>query len=259
MKTVRVEPEEDRTDSEAPQRLEGPNKSTVQSLSYAWEGVVHAFAAHKHTRMQAVTVFLVVLAAVGLNVPPLPFLSLLGAMMLVVVAQLLNTALEYVAELTGGQDKPVAQAARNIADGAVLVAGVFAFVTGIIVFVHFSDLPSVFAEAQLPRELRIGVLQLTALGLFIVALIVGTVKRVSKRGTLTLGGPVSGHAAIGFLLATAIIFVTGNLSAAILAVALAMLIVQSRFQTGVHSLTELLLGSALGVLVGIVLFGSVPR
>jgi len=222
--------------------------------------VVFAFSTQRHTRIQALIVFLVIVAAVGLNVTPLAFLHLLVAMVLVLMAELINTAMEHTAAPDDdydhdGRPKP----AKAIAAGAVLLASVYSIVAGIIVFVHESDLPQVFAEAQLPREFHIGSLQLTAIGLFLIALVVGTIKHISRRGTFTLGGPISGHAAIGFLLATAIIFLTGNLPAAILAIALAVLIVQSRLQTRVHSPVEVLLGGLLGTVVGLLLFGWLPR
>lgn len=250
------EPEGDQT---PPEPGRGQDRSTLQSISYAWEGVVFAFSTQRHMRVQALIVFLVIVAAVGLNVTPLAFLHLLVAMALVLMAELTNTAMEHTVAPGADDDSGRPQPAKDIAAGAVLLASVYSIVAGIIVFVHESDLPQVFARAQLPREFHMGSLQLTAIGLFLVALIVGTVKHISRRGSFTLGGPISGHAAIGFLLATAIIFLTGSLPAAILAIALAILIVQSRLQTGVHSPIEVLLGGLLGTVVGLLLFGWLPR
>ncbi|MCD6350682.1 MAG: diacylglycerol kinase [Armatimonadetes bacterium] len=231
----------------------------MHSFSYAWEGIVYAFSTQRNMRLQGIIAFLVIAAAVGLNVTPLAFLHLLVAMVLVMMAEVFNTAIEYAVNLAAQEYDPRAKAAKDIAAGAVLIASAYSVVAGIIVFAHHSDLPAVFEQARLPREFHMGALQLAAVGLFIVALVVGTIKHITKRGTLTLGGPVSGHAAIGFLLATGIIFLTGNLPAAILALAMALLIVQSRIQTGVHSPLEVLLGGILGTVVGLLLFGSLPR
>jgi diacylglycerol kinase (ATP) len=192
-------------------------------------------------------------------VTPLGFLHLLVAMVLVLMAELTNTALEHAVNLAIDRYDPRAKAAKDIAAGSVLVASVYSVVAGVIVFFYHSDLPQVFAKAQLPREFHMGALQLVAVGLFLIALIVGTVKHLSKKGTFALGGPISGHAAISFLLATAIMFLTGNLPAALLAVALASLVVQSRIQTGVHTPLEVLLGGLLGTVVGLLLFGFLPR
>lgn len=242
-----------------PRRPPARGKSTLRSFRHAWEGVVFAFSTQKHMRVHAVIIVLVVSAAIGLNVPPMAFLHLLLAMVLVLITELFNSAIEYAIDLAVDRYDPRAKVAKDVAAGAVLVASVYSVVAGVIVFVHQSDLPQVFESLRLPRHFHFGALQLTAVGLIAVALIVATVKHFSARGRLTFGGPVSGHAAIGFLLATAITFLTGSLPVAILAIAMALLIAQSRLQTQVHSAWEVLLGGVLGVAVGALLFGGLPR
>ena len=230
------------------------HKSTVRSFHHAWEGIAFAFSSQKHMRIHAVIIILVLAAALGLDVPPLPLLLLFSAMALVIVAELFNSAIEFAIDLAVDRYDSRAKIAKDVAAGAVLVAAVYSVVVGVIVFAYHSKLPEVFQNLHLPRDYHFGALQLTAVGILVVAIIVAFVKHFTRRGTFTFGGPISGHSALGFLLATVIIFLTGSLPVAVLALALALLVAQSRLQTGVHSAWEILLGGAVGTIVGALLF-----
>jgi diacylglycerol kinase (ATP) len=235
-------------------------KSTLRSFQYAWEGLVFAFSTQKHMRVHAVVIALVIAAALGLDVSPSAFLNLLLAIALVLVTELFNTAAEHAVDLAVPHYDPRAKVAKDVAAAGVLVASAYAVVTGVFVFAYNSGLPKVIQGLGLPKHVQFGSLQMAAVGIVLVALVIATVKHVTGRGRFAFGGPISGHAALGFLLATAIIFLTGNVSVALLALAMAILIAQSRVQSGIHSLLEVVLGGVLGSLLGFLLFaGGVSR
>ena len=73
------------------------------------------------------------------------------------------------------------------------------------------------------------------------------------------GGAMSGHSALGFFFALAIIVVSGDLLASVLALLLAALIAQSRVDADIHSWREVVLGSLLGVALGALIFWLTPR
>jgi len=64
----------------------------------------------------------------------------------------------------------------------------------------------------------------------------------------------SGHAAVGFSLATAITFISENIFIATLSVLLALLVCQSRIETKLHSFFEVVMGGILGTLITIIFF-----
>jgi diacylglycerol kinase (ATP) len=70
---------------------------------------------------------------------------------------------------------------------------------------------------------------------------------------------VSGHAAFGFFFATCAVNLTTNALACGLAVLLAAIIAQSRYEAKFHSIGELSIGAAVGVIVGLVVFANLPR
>lgn len=249
-------PDTPRETPEGGQQSRPQKKSTLRSFHYAWEGLSFAFSTQQHMRIHALMISLVIAAAVGLDVPAIPFILLITAIAFVLVTELFNTAIEHAIDLAVDHFDPRAKVAKDVAAAAVLVASAYSIVVGVLIFVYHSSLPRVFAGLGLPRHINMGPLQLAAVGLILVALIVATAKHVAQRGRFTLGGPVSGHAALGFLLATAITFLTGSVSVAILALAMALLIAQSRVQSRIHKSWEVVLGGIVGLVVGFLLFSG---
>ena len=64
----------------------------------------------------------------------------------------------------------------------------------------------------------------------------------------------SGHAAVAFALATAIIMISKDGLVASLALFLGFMVVQSRVEGGIHNVAEVIIGSFLGVLVTVLIF-----
>jgi diacylglycerol kinase (ATP) len=69
------------------------------------------------------------------------------------------------------------------------------------------------------------------------------------RGSALQGGAVSGHAALAFAAATFISLLGHSALLAGLAFFLALLVTQSRVESGIHSAREVFFGGALGVAV----------
>jgi diacylglycerol kinase (ATP) len=97
------------------------------------------------------------------------------------------------------------------------------------------------------------------IGLVLLFIIVVIGKGLGKRGQVLKGGLVSGHAAYGFFLATGIMFLTDNMIVSALAILLASIIAQSRWEAKIHSIYELTLGAVVGVVTGLILFGLMPK
>jgi len=72
------------------------------------------------------------------------------------------------------------------------------------------------------------------MGAIFLAVFTIWIKWRTGRGTALRGGIVSGHTALGFLLATSIVILTRDLAVTLLAVALALLLAQSRIQARIH-------------------------
>jgi diacylglycerol kinase len=104
-------------------------------FQYAWQGVVYGIKSQRNMRIHIV-------AAIGacglgwrLSLSTTEMAVLLLTIGLVVVAELLNTAVEQVVNLTCPHYHPLAKAAKDTAAGAVLAASIIALAVGYYLFV----------------------------------------------------------------------------------------------------------------------------
>lgn len=230
-------------------------KSVLRSFSFAWEGLAFCFATQRHMRVHFAIMALVLTGAWLLRVSQTELLHLLLAMVLVLIAEMINTGIEYTVDLyTTGYD-PRAKVAKDVAAGAVLLAALYSIIVAAIVFSSNKALRDTFEQLPLRREMtQPNVLQLVILGLLFLSILITWVKKTTHRGSLWRGGMISGHTAFGFLIAATIAMVTRNLAVAMLALSLALLVSQSRIQARIHSPLEVLIGGLLGIIVAFVLF-----
>ncbi len=230
-------------------------KSVLRSFRYAWDGVLFVFVTQSHMRTHAAVIALVLLGAWGLGVASRDLLQLLVAMSLVLIAEMINTALEMVVDMIEDSYNPHAKTIKDIAAGAVLVASVYAMAVAGVVFFNNERLQQILRSIPYPeRPDRVGAMVLVVLGVIALGLFIGYLKYRTRRGAFWRGGIVSGHTALGFLIATSIAILTRDLAVTLLGVALAMLISQSRLQARIHSPYEIILGALMGIIVAVLLF-----
>ena len=109
-----------------------------KSLTNAARGIVHALKTERNMQRLTAAGGLVLIAAIGSGVPPLELLVLCSAMASLLVAELLNTAIEIFADHVSGEtyhDK--VKSMKDIAAGAVLVTAANATIVSItILFPH---------------------------------------------------------------------------------------------------------------------------
>jgi diacylglycerol kinase (ATP) len=84
-------------------------------------------------------------------------------------------------------------------------------------------------------------------------------KGIGKRGQVLKGGLVSGHAAYAFFIACTTPFIVDNVAATAIAILLAALVAQSRWEAKIHSIFELALGAGVGSLTAVIIFLVVPK
>ncbi|ALP38353.1 diacylglycerol kinase [Paenibacillus sp. IHB B 3084] len=104
------------------------------TFRYAAEGVMYALRTQINMRIHVVMAFLVIAAGLSLRISRLDWLFVSVAIAMVIVAELINTAVEAAIDLISPDIHPLAKAAKDTAAGAVLLAAVFAVIIGIFVF-----------------------------------------------------------------------------------------------------------------------------
>lgn len=98
----------------------------------AVEGIAEALATQRHLRIHVVVAALVTLFGILLRLSRVDLALLLMAIALVVIVELLNSAVELAVDLASPTLHPIARRAKNIAAGAVLIAAFASAVIGVI-------------------------------------------------------------------------------------------------------------------------------
>ncbi len=224
----------------------------IQSLNWAFEGVIHVLRSERNMRIHFAVATAVLVLAFSYGVTKLELMALLVAISFVLIAEMVNTAIEKTIDLAATSFDPLAKTAKDIAAGAVLIASVNAVVIGYLVFADRLSRPS----SRLVERLREAPSNLTLIALILVILIVIASKALTGRGTPLSGGLPSGHAALAFGGFTAITFIVDDQRVVVSFVALimALLVAQTRVESGIHSTTEVALGAVIGTLVTMILF-----
>jgi diacylglycerol kinase (ATP) len=230
------------------------SQSVFESFNYAAEGVIHALRTQRNLWIHFTVAAAVLVAAVGFGVSKLELMVLMLAITFVLVAELVNTAVEAAVDVASTSFDPMAKIAKDIAAGAVLVATLNAVGVGYLVFSGtVADRSSRFLDrlSDAPAEL-------TLVALAVTVIIVIAVKAYTGRGTPLRGGLPSGHAAVafaGWMAVTLVLDDSGHrfLISSVTFI-MALLVAQTRVETGVHSASEVASGGLVGALVTLVLF-----
>ena len=220
-------------------------KGFVGSLNCAIEGVLWAARTQRHMLVHLLAAVAVLLIALVLHLTLLEFALLSLAIILVLFAELMNTALEVVVDLVSPEYHELARRAKDVAAGAVLVASVGAVIMGYLALSRFFLPPTAPESHEFLRTTG----NLAMVAVVLVVLLVVLLKSRFGHGTPLHGGMPSGHAGVACSVATSGGFAARALPVLLLAWLLALLVAQSRVLLGVHNYVEVIAGGLLGALV----------
>lgn len=112
----------------------GQRQTVKKSFVNAYAGMSYCMRTQRNLRIHlAITVLVIALAAVlRVSLPELAMLVF--CIVVVIVAEMLNTALECVVDLVTSDYHPLAKLSKDVSAGAVLVASLGAAAVGAIIF-----------------------------------------------------------------------------------------------------------------------------
>jgi diacylglycerol kinase (ATP) len=233
-------------------RLRPP--SLVESFNYAFEGIIHVLRTQRNMRIHFSLAVLVLIGALVTGVDKFELVALLIVIGFVLIAEMVNTAIEGAIDVATTSFDPMAKLAKDIAAGAVLIATVTAVAVGYLVFADRVRDPSL----RLLDDLREAPFEVTLIALVLTVMLVIAAKAYTGRGTPLRGGLPSGHSAVAFGGWMAITYLIGDYRywflVSTVTFIMALLVAQTRVEAGVHSLFEVFLGGLLGALVTLVIF-----
>jgi diacylglycerol kinase (ATP) len=209
--------------------------------------------AQRNLRIHFAIAVIVLVLAVAVGVSKIELIALLIVIAFVLVAEMINTAIEGAIDAATTSFDPMAKLAKDIAAGAVLIAAVTAVAVGYLVFAG----KAADKSARVLDRIRDAPAELTLIALVLTVIIVIATKAWTGSGTPLRGGLPSGHAAIAFacwMAATYIVGESHRFVVSALTFVMAFLVAQTRVESGVHSALEVAYGGALGALVTLSVF-----
>lgn len=234
---------------------EGRRPSTLlESFNYAFQGLVYVFRRQRNIRVHVIIAILVLLGALFFDLTRLELVAVLFAITLVLMAEMLNTAIEAAVDLVTSSFDPKAKIAKDVAAGAVLVAAINSLVVAYFVFAD----KAADSATNVLSNVRRSPAHVTFIALLVTVLLVIVLKALFGRGLPLSGGLPSGHAALAFSGWAAVTYLVGGerygILASAVALIMAVLTAQTRVEAGIHTTLEVVVGAILGILVTTMVF-----
>ena len=225
-------------------------RKLVDSFNYAINGIIHSVRTQRNMRIHFTLSLAVLTACFIYDITKIEFLIIAITVTMVIAAELINTAIESVVDLTTNFYHPLAKIAKNTAAGAVLITAINAVLVGYIIF--WDKVTN--ATFEIVNKVKGTQPYMIFIVLVMVCLLTIIVKAFFGEGTPLKGGMPSGHSAIAFSIATAIALITESPVVITLSFLMAIITAQSRVDSEVHSIWEVIVGAIFGILVTLLVF-----
>ena len=228
-----------------------------RSFEHAYRGMISAVRTQRNMRFHVAVAVLVLVASLLVGVSKLELAILVLTILLVFVTEMFNTAMEFVVDMVTSEYHPLAKLAKDVSAGAVLVSSVGAVLVGYLILAD--DLGPLSLETL--ESIRRSPAHLTLVSLGVVILVVLFFKAVTRSPRAFAGGMPSGHAAVAFAAWVAASFMAVDGGAgryaelvSVISLLMALLVCQSRVESGIHSVYQVAMGALIGILVATAAF-----
>jgi len=227
-----------------------PFRHWLKSANFAIEGILQGARTQKHMRYHFFSAATVLVMSYVLGVTRMEFILLALAVILVISAEMLNSAIEAVVDLLSPAYAEKARIAKDIAAGAVFVTAFGSAVLGYVIL--FPYVRAIFYDGFHVTQHTKEDISLIAFILVLIFVIIS--KTYFGKGQPLSGGMPSGHSALAFSVWVSVTYTTGNFLASLLCFVLAVLLAQSRVAVKVHSPWEVVAGALMGATITFLLF-----
>jgi diacylglycerol kinase (ATP) len=220
------------------------------SANAATEGILEAAKNHRHVKFHLLVAFVVLFGCFLIGIEKFEFIAIALITLLVIVAEMFNSALEVVVDLKSPEKNEKARIAKDIAAGAVLITAVGALIVGyLILWPYFLRIiHEGFWIAKHYAE------NIAVLAVIIIMILVVMLKAYLGKGHPLKGGCPSGHTAVVFSMWISLTYISTSAVVWIVGLVIALLVTASRLLKNIHSLLDIVVGAALGILTTITLF-----
>lgn len=112
-------------------------KERLKSLVFAWRGLSYLLLKEDSFKFQLLFSVIFIFAGIYFKISTPEWFAQLGMMALVLSIEGLNSAIEELSDYIQPKQDKVIGKVKDIAAGAVLVSGIFAFIVGLIIYIPY--------------------------------------------------------------------------------------------------------------------------
>ena len=227
------------------------NSNFIDAFKNAIEGLIYATTTQSNIKKQLVIAVVVMILSLFYNFTTTEFLCLMFAVVFVIFAEMVNTAIETVVDLY-----TKAKIAKDVGAGAVLLMSINSVIVAYFLFLRETDL-SKFGESIFKNMINSPV-HLAFVGIMLTVIAVISVfasSKSNKHKFINSKFVPSGQSAISFAILTAIGINTKSLLVFVLSLILALMVLENRMEDNKKSSSEVIFGCCMGVLIVLLVYG----
>ena len=233
-------------------------KTTNSNMLDAWknaiDGIIYATTTQRNVKIQLLIAVAVVIISLFFDLSRAEFLCFLFTIILILFAEMCNTAIETVVDLYVDVYHPKAKIAKDVAAGGVVITAINAIIVAYFLFFDkISDIGLNFIRniAESPVHLAFAALVIVVIA--ILSLI--AIARTNKYKGLNKKFVPSGFAAFAFAINTIIWLITDNIVIITLSLVLSILVSASRIESKAHRVSEVIFSACLGIILILIIYG----
>lgn len=261
LKRLNINREEEQTESKKKDAEEVEDKQKLKNSNFldAWKnainGIIYAVTTQSNVKKQLVIAVIVVVISLFFQLSKAEFLIFMFTIVLIIFAEMVNTAIETVVDLYTDLYHPKAKIAKDVAAGGVVITTINAII--VAYFLFFDKVSNIGLQfltniVNSPIHLAFAAIIITIIGILSLIAMATTdkYKMVNKNFI------PSGHAALAFAANTIIWLVTNNIVILTLSLVMAILVAESRIESRAHKTSEVIFSSCVGMIIVLIIYGG---
>ncbi len=230
------------------------NKNFLDAWKNAINGIIYAVTTQGNVKKQLIIAVAVVIISLFFELSKAEFLIFMFTIVLIIFAEMVNTAIETVVDLYTDIYHPKAKIAKDVAAGGVVITTINAVI--VAYFLFFDKVSNIGLQfirniANSPIHLAFAAVIITIIGILSLIAMATT----NKYKGLNKSFIPSGHAALAFAANTIIWLVTDNIVILTLSLVIALLAAESRIDSKIHKTSEVIFSSCIGIIMVLIIYG----
>lgn len=248
------------------QEKNNPKKTSNGNFLDAWKnainGIIYATTTQRNIKVQLVIAVLVVIVSLFFDLSRAEFLCFLFTIILILFAEMCNTAIETVVDLYVDVYHPKAKIAKDVAAGGVVITAINALIVAYFLFFDkISDIGLNFIKNIVTSPIHLAFAAIVIVVIAILVLI--AIATANKHKGLNRKFMPSGFTTLAFAANTIIWLmmdtITNNEAVSIviltLSLVLSILVAASRIEAKAHKVSEVIFSACVGIIIILIIYG----